>query len=93
MRERTAHHAGVAPVEFHVDGPERALDEADVRQLPWEGVVALDQVLRHSLPAYGGDTWSQALPGLCSSPGQVELVGELAAELAGRLAADPRCHL
>lgn len=79
----------MAPVELYVDGPERALDEAAVRDLPWKGVVALDQVLRHSLPAYGGDTWSQALSELCLSPGELELVERLAAELAVRLAADP----
>lgn len=47
--------------------------------LGWEGPVPLGQVLTHVRPAYGGDTWAEALAYLHATPSEADVIAELAA--------------
>jgi hypothetical protein len=47
--------------------------------LNWNGLVPLEQVLAQVRPAYGGDTWEEALASLYGSPGDAATIAELVA--------------
>lgn len=57
------------------------IDEATARAMTWEGTVPLEQVLQYALPAYGGDTLTEAIAKLRSWPSEQAIVDQLAAEL------------
>lgn len=47
--------------------------------LCWDGPVPLAQVLTHVRPAYGGETWDEALAYLQATPSEANVIAELAA--------------
>lgn len=57
------------------------MNEAQIRALPWEGVIPLAQVLQHALPAYGGDGWNETAKTMLAEPSEAAIVADLAAEL------------
>lgn len=56
-------------------------DRNSVIALGWEGHVSLQQVLTYARPAYGGDTWAEALPALLAYPSDARVVEHLLDEL------------